>query len=252
MLLSLPSPASPTGSLPTNRLRSTEAPNMQANHPRGSCWQSQHFLWDVLAACGSSHCLTPSSTCLWSCSAFPELLTPLTKSSCLSVLTPASLSTTKDWGPYSPLTVLCWLLYPALLNAFLPSPPISALSSLILLPSTIWQTEVVSQDCILSPGFDSLHISHYLLPSPRENSWQPALKQTGAEKTPWSQRPGFHLWYQWHRSYAPILHPLNATKVKHSPLMFIPIHFIVRSSILTQKNTRFPAVTSQTHYKSVI
>ena len=51
----------------------------------------------------------------------------------------------------------------------------------------------MSQDCILSPGFDSLPLSHYLLPSPTENSWQSALKQTGIEKTPWSQKPGFHL-----------------------------------------------------------
>ena len=46
--------------------------------------------------------------------------------------------------------------------------------------------------------------------------------------------------------------PTPTPQKKHSPLMFIPIKFIVRSTILTQKNTRFPAGTSLTHYKSVI
>lgn len=46
--------------------------------------------------------------------------------------------------------------------------------------------------------------------------------------------------------------PAPTPQKKHSPLMFIPIKLIVRSTILTQKNTRFPAGTSLTHYKSVI
>ena len=162
---------------------------------------------------GPSHCLT-QSVCLWSCSAFPETLTPLTESSCLSVLTPASLSTTKD--AVSPLHRTLSLHYTgrclstpkdyALLSQFsadfysqhflmhffpLPSFLLCPLSS----TSFYHLTEgSVSQDCILSPGFDSLPLSHYLLPSPTENSWQSALKQTGIEKTPWSQKPGFHLW----------------------------------------------------------